>query len=202
MGGVGGAQGGASFLQGLPGGTGASFSSELQNFFNINAGGASGGAGGDRGKSKHWQERAANTLDARLLMKLDELTVNSNEKNIANTVLVIDGKILTILLKPENVKAFIEVAIQAPAIVCCRCTPTQKAEIVQAIRRHGGEDKRTLAIGDGGNDVSMIKQANVGIGIRGKEGQQASLAADYSVENFYALRRLLLWHGRNNFQRS
>ena len=48
----------------------------------------------------------------------------------------------------------------------------------------------------------MIKMANVGIGIRGKEGQQASLAADFSVENFYALKRLLLWHGRNNFQRS
>ena len=96
---------------------------------------------GDRGKSKMQIERAANTLDARLLMKLDEFTVNSNEKNIANTVLVIDGKILTILLKPENVKAFIEVAIQAPAIVCCRCTPTQKADIVQAIRKYGGEDK-------------------------------------------------------------
>lgn len=48
----------------------------------------------------------------------------------------------------------------------------------------------------------MIQAANVGVGIRGKEGQQASLAADYSVEKFSALRRLLLWHGRNCFQRS
>ena len=30
----------------------------------------------------------------------------------------------------------------------------------------------TLAIGDGANDVSMIQQANVGIGIAGKEGMQ------------------------------
>lgn len=32
----------------------------------------------------------------------------------------------------------------------------------------------TLAIGDGANDVSMIQQANIGIGIAGKEGMQVS----------------------------
>jgi P-type E1-E2 ATPase len=31
--------------------------------------------------------------------------------------------------------------------------------------------KTTLAIGDGANDVSMINQANVGVGILGREGQ-------------------------------
>jgi phospholipid-translocating ATPase len=31
--------------------------------------------------------------------------------------------------------------------------------------------KITAAIGDGGNDVSMILEANVGIGIVGKEGK-------------------------------
>ena len=30
----------------------------------------------------------------------------------------------------------------------------------------------TLAIGDGGNDVNMIQEANIGIGIIGKEGNQ------------------------------
>jgi P-type E1-E2 ATPase len=39
----------------------------------------------------------------------------------------------------------------------------------------------TLSIGDGANDVSMINAANVGIGISGLEGQQASRAADYSI---------------------
>lgn len=33
--------------------------------------------------------------------------------------------------------------------------------------------KITLAIGDGANDVSMILEANIGIGIFGKEGMQA-----------------------------
>ena len=58
------------------------------------------------------------------------------------------------------------------------------------------------AIGDGGNDVGMIQEADVGIGIVGKEGQQASLAADFSILQFCTLTRLLLWHGRNSYQRS
>jgi P-type E1-E2 ATPase len=51
--------------------------------------------------------------------------------------------------------------------------------------------KRTAAIGDGGNDVSMIQAADVGIGIVGKEGRQASLAADFSILQFSYLQRLL-----------
>jgi len=61
---------------------------------------------------------------------------------------------------------------------------------------------RTAAIGDGGNDVSMIQAADVGIGIVGKEGKQASLAADFSITQFSYISRLLLWHGRNSYKRS
>jgi hypothetical protein len=39
----------------------------------------------------------------------------------------------------------------------------------------------TLAIGDGGNDVRMIQEANIGVGISGREGLQAARAADYSI---------------------
>lgn len=41
--------------------------------------------------------------------------------------------------------------------------------------------KATLAIGDGANDVNMITEAHIGIGISGLEGQQAATAADYSI---------------------
>lgn len=51
--------------------------------------------------------------------------------------------------------------------------------------------KRVLCIGDGGNDVSMIQAADVGVGIVGKEGRQASLAADFSVMQFSYLTKLL-----------
>ena len=55
---------------------------------------------------------------------------------------------------------FMELACRSPAVVCCRCSPTQKAEIVRLIQKHTG--KRTAAVGDGGNDVSMIQTADAG----------------------------------------
>jgi hypothetical protein len=75
-----------------------------------------------------------------------------------------------------------------------------KADVVRLIKTHTGLN--TCAIGDGGNDVSMIQAADVGVGIVGKEGQQASMAADVSVEQFSYIAQLLLWHGRNSYQRS
>jgi len=52
--------------------------------------------------------------------------------------------------------------------------------------------KRTAAIGDGGNDVAMIQAADAGIGIEGKEGRQASLAADFSIPQFSFVAPLLV----------
>ena len=95
---------------------------------------------------------------------------------------------------------FWEAAIELKSVVACRCTPTQKAECARAIQSCTGA--RVCCIGDGGNDVSMIQAADVGIGIVGKEGNQASLAADFSVASFYYLCRLLLWHGRNSYRRT
>jgi phospholipid-translocating ATPase len=95
---------------------------------------------------------------------------------------------------------FVDAASLAPAAVACRCSPTQKAAIVRLLQEYMG--KRVAAIGDGGNDVSMIQQANAGIGIPGKEGMQASMAADFSITSFSHLTRLILWHGRNSYKRS
>jgi phospholipid-translocating ATPase len=50
--------------------------------------------------------------------------------------------------------------------------------------------------------VSMIQAADVGVGIVGKEGRQASLAADFSILQFRYLVKLLVWHGRNSYKRS
>jgi len=50
--------------------------------------------------------------------------------------------------------------------------------------------------------VAMIQEADVGLGIVGKEGMQASLAADFSLKQFSHLKDLILWHGRMSYQRS
>ena len=57
----------------------------------------------------------------------------------------------------------------------------------------------TLAIGDGANDVSMIKEAHVGVGIFGNEGIRAVQASDFAIAEFRMLHRLLLFHGRARY---
>jgi phospholipid-translocating ATPase len=113
--------------------------------------------------------------------------------------MLIDGESLAMMLTHFR-DDFISVAVRLPTVVACRCSPTQKADVAKLIRAY--TRKRVCCIGDGGNDVSMIQAADVGVGIVGKEGKQASLAADFSIEQFCYLKKLLVWHGRNSYKRS
>jgi phospholipid-transporting ATPase len=54
-------------------------------------------------------------------------------------------------------------------VLACRVSPKQKAEIVKMMKERN-PDKITLSIGDGANDVNMITEAHIGIGISGLEG--------------------------------
>ena len=80
------------------------------------------------------------------------------------------------------------------SIICCRCSPSEKSKIVEFVKNHTKDI--TLAIGDGENDVNMIKAANLGIGIFGKEGCQAAFNSDYAFHQFKYLKRLLFYNGR------
>jgi len=113
--------------------------------------------------------------------------------------LLVDGESLALMLTHHR-ELFISTAVCLSAVIACRCSPTQKAEVAQLIRDY--TRKRICCIGDGGNDVSMIQAADVGVGIVGKEGKQASLAADFSILQFAFLTKLLVWHGRNSYKRS
>jgi P-type E1-E2 ATPase len=77
------------------------------------------------------------------------------------------------------------------SVIVYRCSPSQKAKIVSFVRKHvssGLSSLVTMAIGDGANDVNMIQTAHIGIGIQGKEGNQAASFADYTLPKFQDLR--------------
>ncbi|XP_034660765.1 probable phospholipid-transporting ATPase IM isoform X8 [Drosophila subobscura] len=113
--------------------------------------------------------------------------------------LVVNGHSLVHCLSPELEIKFLDIASQCKAVICCRVTPLQKALVVELIKR--AKNAVTLAIGDGANDVSMIKAAHIGVGISGQEGLQAVLSSDYSIAQFRYLERLLLVHGRWSYYR-
>ncbi|XP_065215158.1 phospholipid-transporting ATPase ID isoform X2 [Planococcus citri] len=113
--------------------------------------------------------------------------------------LVINGHSLVHALHVDLEKSFLEVCSNCKAVICCRVTPLQKALVIELVKNH--KKAVTLAIGDGANDVSMIKAAHIGVGISGEEGNQAMLASDYSIAQFRFLQRLLLVHGRWSYLR-
>ncbi|XP_028710069.1 phospholipid-transporting ATPase IG isoform X3 [Peromyscus leucopus] len=115
--------------------------------------------------------------------------------------LIIDGSTLSLILNSSqdsssnNYKSiFLQICMKCTAVLCCRMAPLQKAQIVRMVKNLKGSPI-TLSIGDGANDVSMILESHVGIGIKGKEGRQAARNSDYSVPKFKHLKKLLLAHG-------
>uniref|UniRef100_A0A2I3SEI5 Phospholipid-transporting ATPase n=2 Tax=Pan TaxID=9596 RepID=A0A2I3SEI5_PANTR len=113
--------------------------------------------------------------------------------------LIINGHSLAHALESDVKNDLLELACMCKTVICCRVTPLQKAQVVELVKKY--RNAVTLAIGDGANDVSMIKSAHIGIGISGQEGLQAVLASDYSFAQFRYLQRLLLVHGRWSYFR-
>ncbi|CAD8045715.1 unnamed protein product [Paramecium sonneborni] len=133
---------------------------------------------------------------------IDEIQMSLVLQNLeanSNNVLIIDGISLQEALNGFEEK-FMKAAMNCPSVICCRCSPTQKAIITELLKKYSG--LVVAAVGDGGNDVGMIQSSDVGIGIEGKEGKQAALASDFSILRFSSLNLLLLWHGRLSYKRS
>ncbi len=129
-----------------------------------------------------------------------ELHQKINEySNKLNNVLLIEGTCLGTILRDYE-KLFFDIAAKAPALIFCRCLPTQKAIITEGLKKYS--KKIVCCVGDGGNDVGMIQSSDVGLGIVGKEGLQAALASDFSVTQFCYITELMLWHGRLAYKRS
>lgn len=121
---------------------------------------------------------------------------------IAHSVVVVDGASLSeIQNDPTLFSIYIELCIQVDSAICCRASPSQKAEMVESVRKLRPRDV-TLAIGDGANDIAMIQSADIGVGITGKEGLQAARSSDYAIAQFRFLLKLLLVNGRYNYIRT
>jgi phospholipid-transporting ATPase len=116
-------------------------------------------------------------------------------------ILVDEKALITINEDSEIQKIFLDIAKDAVAVICCRVSPLQKSQVVKMMKNYY-PNSRTLAIGDGGNDVSMIMEAHIGVGIYGEEGMRAVQSSDYAIGEFRFLHSLLFFHGRTNYLRN
>ncbi|KAK9107222.1 hypothetical protein Syun_023233 [Stephania yunnanensis] len=113
--------------------------------------------------------------------------------------LIIDGRALTYALQDDTKNNFLDLAVGCASVICCRSSPKQKALVTRLVKI--GTGKTTLAIGDGANDVGMLQEADIGIGISGVEGMQAVMSSDIAIAQFRFLERLLLVHGHWCYRR-
>ncbi|KAI1379864.1 phospholipid-translocating P-type ATPase [Hypoxylon crocopeplum] len=127
------------------------------------------------------------------------LARKNHEPPAPTHALVIDGFTLRWVLHDSLKQKFLLLCKQCASVLCCRVSPAQKASVVSMVKN--GLDVMTLSIGDGANDVAMIQEADVGVGIAGVEGRQAVMSADYAIGQFRFLQRLVLVHGRWSYRR-
>ena len=141
-----------------------------------------------------WHETQLQMRDA-----LDRFIRSPDRSPDTIFALVIEGQTLHHALEPENRLHLLALGTACRAVICCRVSPKQKAEVVELVKKTLG--KVCLSIGDGANDVSMIREAHIGVGISGHEGRQAVMASDYAIAQFRFLESLLLVHGRYSYKR-
>jgi phospholipid-translocating ATPase len=116
------------------------------------------------------------------------------ERGAGGEALIISGECLRLCYESDKLRPLlVRVMKRCYTTVCTRMTPKQKAEVTRLVRDEFGVV--CLSIGDGANDVSMIREADVGVGVFGKEGAQAVNSADFAVHKFADLTTLLFVHG-------
>eukprot|EP00672_Neobodo_designis_P023113 CAMPEP_0174846656 /NCGR_PEP_ID=MMETSP1114-20130205/12434_1 /TAXON_ID=312471 /ORGANISM="Neobodo designis, Strain CCAP 1951/1" /LENGTH=1076 /DNA_ID=CAMNT_0016080921 /DNA_START=160 /DNA_END=3390 /DNA_ORIENTATION=- len=137
----------------------------------------------------HPEDEEAVPIVAQQLKAVQD-AIDAGDKRVS---FVIDGPALNVAME-NHMDVFLSISQRVSSAVCCRLTPLQKANVVNMFQTKTGST--ALAIGDGANDVSMIQEGRVGVGIMGLEGAQAALAADYAIPRFKHLKRLCCVHGR------
>ncbi|CDW88026.1 phospholipid-translocating p-type flippase family [Stylonychia lemnae] len=125
---------------------------------------------------------------------------DSKQQNSQYSIVVTGNSLVLLSQNKEEKNNFIKLSKNADVVLGCRVSAIQKAELVKIVKENF-KNEITLAIGDGANDVSMITEAHVGVGIQGKEGHQASRASDYALGQFQYLKNLLFVHGRESYRR-
>lgn len=112
---------------------------------------------------------------------------------------VIDSSNSSLLKKALEIPQFVNALLRGRSVIFYRCKPTTKADVVVALQNN---KMRVLAVGDGANDSLLLRSADVGIGIIGKQGTRSFATCDFAIPSFRDLCHLILIHGHISLHRS
>jgi len=117
----------------------------------------------------------------RCTQALDIMKIPYRDGKLLNQAILIEAQALKVIYDNIQSKSqFLEICKTMRTVICCRLSPLQKAQVVKSVK-DDDVDNITLAIGDGSNDCPMIKAADIGIGLFGKEGLRAVDTSDFAV---------------------
>jgi phospholipid-translocating ATPase len=108
---------------------------------------------------KHSDQNNGNNTNGQTKSTTTENSDQPNRDHFDGFGLLITGQALVHALSDKLKMKFLELGTMCKAVVCCRVTPLQKAQVVELVKLN--ENKITLAIGDGANDVSMIQSKKI-----------------------------------------
>lgn len=121
--------------------------------------------------------------------------------NTQQLCLVVEGADLNnFFITPDVQTCFINMACSADIVIACGLTPIQKAELVKLVKLRLAPTPITLAIGDGLNDIKMIQEAHIGVGVINPDNPHAASYADFAVTSFSSLKQLLFLQGSRTLQ--
>ena len=80
-------------------------------------------------------------------------------------------------------------------------SPNNKLVLCKMIKNYCSKNSRLLAVGDGFNDFSMLREADLSVGILSREILQVRNTCDVIVSNFSQIVDLILVHGTLNYRK-
>lgn len=122
--------------------------------------------------------------------------------------IVSGGSFIKIQQSLRLLDCFMELALRSRALIGCRFSPSQKAQLCQLLKQYQSKST-TLAVGDGVNDIHMMREADIAVSLNGNQkltscegGNHALSSSDYSIGQFKHLKSLLLVHGRESYRKN
>ena len=117
-----------------------------------------------------------------------------------NFILSIDGAGLDYALTSKHHTKYFMSLIFAAKFACFHSLyPDHKKKVVQMLKRNFSFRPLVLGVGDGISDIGMIHEADIGVGIEGKEGLDAANSSDISLRHFSQLEKLILIDGHRQY---
>lgn len=157
---------------------------------------------------KDYRDDIDNKISMQLMLILDKKTLMTNtekkEKEAKrSTTIFIHGRAFSIICKESRLyQTFALLLIYTENLFGSGFTPLDKYNLTKMMKKFVCHNCKVLAIGDGLNDVMMLKEADLSIGIRSREILQVKNTCDLIVSKFSQIADLILVHGSWNLKRT